>query len=160
MSLCQPARSSQRDLGSRFMGSILMSERELHRIEVLSEVVSRSRAQLASAAIVLSLSVRQVQRIVRTILCRRLRRAASSQPMAAGRTTVSMTACVNWRCSWCANATRTLGRRWPPRSWLSTDLRFRARRCASGWRTPAIWSSGSVVCVPSARLRREELWPS
>lgn len=42
-----------------------MSERELHRIEVLSEVVERRRT-LASAAIVLSLSVRQVQRIVRT----------------------------------------------------------------------------------------------
>jgi hypothetical protein len=42
-----------------------MSERELHRIEVLSEVVE-GRHTLASAAIVLSLSVRQVQRIVRT----------------------------------------------------------------------------------------------
>jgi hypothetical protein len=42
-----------------------MSERELHRIEVLSEVVERRRT-IASAAIVLSLSVRQVQRIVRT----------------------------------------------------------------------------------------------
>ena len=42
-----------------------MSERELHRIEVLSEVVE-GRRTLASAAIVLSLSVRQVQRIVRT----------------------------------------------------------------------------------------------
>ncbi|WP_244598691.1 ISNCY family transposase [Rhizobium tubonense] len=47
------------------MGLILMSERELHRIEVLSEVLERRRT-LASAAIVLSLSVRQVQRIVRT----------------------------------------------------------------------------------------------
>jgi hypothetical protein len=42
-----------------------MSERELHRIEILSEVVE-GRRTLASAAIVLSLSVRQVQRIVRT----------------------------------------------------------------------------------------------
>ena len=42
-----------------------MSERELHRIEVLSEVVERRRT-IASAAIVLSLSVRQVQRILRT----------------------------------------------------------------------------------------------
>ena len=41
-----------------------MSERELHRIEVLSEVVE-GRRTLASAAIVLSLSVRQVQRITR-----------------------------------------------------------------------------------------------
>ncbi|WP_348643935.1 helix-turn-helix domain-containing protein [Phyllobacterium myrsinacearum] len=47
------------------MGLILMSERELHRIEVLSEVVEGGRT-LASAAIVLSLSVRQVQRILRT----------------------------------------------------------------------------------------------
>ena len=42
-----------------------MSERELHRIEVLSEVVERRRT-LASAAVVLSLSVRQVQRLMRT----------------------------------------------------------------------------------------------
>ena len=42
-----------------------MSERELHRIEVLSEVIERRRT-IASAAIVLSLSVRQVQRIMRT----------------------------------------------------------------------------------------------
>lgn len=41
-----------------------MSERELHRIEVLSEVVE-DRRTMASAAIVLSLSVRQVQRLVR-----------------------------------------------------------------------------------------------
>ncbi|CAN7159582.1 ISNCY family transposase [Phyllobacterium sp. LjRoot231] len=47
------------------MGLILMSERELHRIEVLSEVIERRRT-IASAAIVLSLSVRQVQRIMRT----------------------------------------------------------------------------------------------
>lgn len=49
----------------RILGLILMSERELHRIEVLSEVVERRRT-IASAAIVLSLSVRQVQRIMRT----------------------------------------------------------------------------------------------
>ena len=42
-----------------------MSERELHRIEVLTEVVDRRRT-VASAAVVLSLSVRQVQRILRT----------------------------------------------------------------------------------------------
>jgi hypothetical protein len=53
--------------GKQILGWILMSERELHRIEVLSEVVERRRT-LASAAIVLSLSVRQVQRIVR-IFC-------------------------------------------------------------------------------------------
>lgn len=49
----------------RILGLILMSERELHRIEVLSEVVERRRT-IASAAIVLSLSVRQVQRLMRT----------------------------------------------------------------------------------------------
>ncbi|PSH65016.1 hypothetical protein [Phyllobacterium sophorae] len=59
-----------------------MSERELHRIEVLSEVVE-GRRTLASAAIVLSLSVRQVQRIVRDILSRRRAGAASSEPRPA-----------------------------------------------------------------------------
>lgn len=49
----------------RILGLILMSERELHRIEVLLEVVE-GRRTLASAAIVLSLSLRQVQRILRT----------------------------------------------------------------------------------------------
>lgn len=60
----------------RILGLILMSERELHRIEVLSEVVE-GRRTLASAAIVLSLSLRQVQRILRTFC---LEGAASSQP--------------------------------------------------------------------------------
>ena len=42
-----------------------MSERELQRIQVLSEVVSRMRT-VASASVVLALSTRQVHRLLRT----------------------------------------------------------------------------------------------
>ena len=44
------------------MGWILMSERELHRIEILSKVVE-GRMTLVSAAHVLALSVRHFHRI-------------------------------------------------------------------------------------------------
>lgn len=58
-----------------------MSERELHRIEVLTEVVERRRT-IASAAVVLALSVRQVQRILRTF---RLEGAAALRHRHRGR---------------------------------------------------------------------------
>ena len=47
------------------MGWMLMSERELRRIEVLSCVVE-GRLSVAHAADVLGLSARQVQRLLRT----------------------------------------------------------------------------------------------
>lgn len=47
------------------MGWVLMSEREVHRVEVLSSVVAR-RMSTAEAASVLCLSERQVQRLLRT----------------------------------------------------------------------------------------------
>ncbi|MER9139131.1 ISNCY family transposase [Mesorhizobium sp. M0830] len=47
------------------MGLILMSERELQRIEVLSKVVER-RTTMVSAARLLGLSARQVQRLLKT----------------------------------------------------------------------------------------------
>lgn len=47
------------------MGWVLMSEREVHRIEVLSSVVAR-RMSTSEAASVLCLSDRQVQRLIRT----------------------------------------------------------------------------------------------
>lgn len=47
------------------MGWVLMSEREVHRVEVLSCVVAR-RMSTAEAASVLCLSERQVQRLLRT----------------------------------------------------------------------------------------------
>ena len=46
------------------MGWVLMSEREVHRIEVLSCVVERSMT-VAHAAAVLCLSERQVQRLLK-----------------------------------------------------------------------------------------------
>ncbi len=45
------------------MGWILMSERELHRIEVFSKVVE-GRMTLESAAHILALSVRHVHRLL------------------------------------------------------------------------------------------------
>ena len=47
------------------MGWTRLSERELQRIQVLSEVMSRVRT-VASASVVLALSTRQVQRLLRT----------------------------------------------------------------------------------------------
>lgn len=47
------------------MGWVLMSEREVHRIEVLSSAVS-GRMSTSEAAAVLCLSDRQVQRLLRT----------------------------------------------------------------------------------------------
>jgi transposase len=47
------------------MGWVLMSEREVHRVEVLSSVVAR-RMSTTEAASVLCLSERQVQRLLRT----------------------------------------------------------------------------------------------
>lgn len=47
------------------MGWVLMSEREVHRVEVLSCVVAR-RMSTSEAASVLCLSERQVQRLLRT----------------------------------------------------------------------------------------------
>src|SRR5260370_42537654 len=45
------------------MGWVLMSERDVQRIEVLTEVLS-GRRTVASAAIVLAISVRQVHRLL------------------------------------------------------------------------------------------------
>lgn len=45
------------------MGSILMSERELHHVEVLSKVVER-RMTLVSAAHVLTLNTQHVHRLL------------------------------------------------------------------------------------------------
>ena len=47
------------------MGWVLMSEREVHRVEVLSSVVAR-RMSTSEAASVLCLSDRQVQRLLKT----------------------------------------------------------------------------------------------
>jgi hypothetical protein len=46
------------------MGWVLMSERDVRRIEVLTEILS-GRRTVASAAIVLAISVRQVHRKAR-----------------------------------------------------------------------------------------------
>src|SRR5258705_11725442 len=45
------------------MGWVLMSERDVRRIEVLTEILS-GRRTVASAAIVLAISVRQVHRLL------------------------------------------------------------------------------------------------
>ena len=47
------------------MGWVLMSEREVHRVEVLSSVVSGGMAT-SEAAAVLCLSDRQVERLLKT----------------------------------------------------------------------------------------------
>jgi hypothetical protein len=47
------------------MGWVLMSEREVHRVEVLSAVAA-GRMLLAEAASILCLSERQVQRLMKT----------------------------------------------------------------------------------------------
>lgn len=52
-------------LGDAGLELVLMSERELQRIEVLSRVIER-RMTTVSAAHVLALSVRQVQRLLKT----------------------------------------------------------------------------------------------
>ena len=45
------------------MGWVLMSERDVRRIEVLTEVLS-GRRTVASAAVVLAISARQVNRLL------------------------------------------------------------------------------------------------
>ena len=45
------------------MGWVLMSERDVRRIEVLTEVLS-GRRTVASAAVVLAITVRQVNRLL------------------------------------------------------------------------------------------------
>lgn len=47
------------------MGWVLMSEREIHRVEVLSGVVAGGMS-ISEAASVLCLSDRQVQRLIKT----------------------------------------------------------------------------------------------
>jgi hypothetical protein len=46
-----------------FMGWVLMSERDVRRIEVLTEVLS-GRRTIASAAVVLAITARQVNRLL------------------------------------------------------------------------------------------------
>ena len=48
------------------MGWVTMSERELQRIQVLSEVTNRRRT-MASAAVVLALSTRQMRRLLKSL---------------------------------------------------------------------------------------------
>ncbi len=78
------------------MGWVLMSEREVHRIEVLSCVVKGSMTG-EHAAGVLCLSVRQVQRLLRTFredgapaLRHRLRGRPSNNRIDAGRREYTM----------------------------------------------------------------------
>lgn len=93
------------------MGWVLMSEREVHRVEVLSSVVA-GRMSTSEAASVLCLSDRQVQRLLKTF---REDGAVALRHKARGRASNNRT--LEGRL--CGNVTPISGQRWLPRNWPS-----------------------------------------
>ena len=99
------------------MGWVLMSEREVHRVEVLSCVVA-GRMSTSEAATVLCLSDRQVQRLLKTF---REDGAVALRHKARGRPSNnrSLEGLRDLTLRSCASIMPISDRRWRQRSWPS-----------------------------------------
>src|ERR1700730_6480907 len=95
------------------MGMVVMSKRELNRLDVLARLDS-DRLTAPAAAELMAMTPRQTYRLLR-----RYRDGAMWFAI--------------MRSLWCGNATQTLDRHSRPRSWQSVMIsKFRGRRCAAG----------------------------
>src|SRR3954453_14198802 len=113
------------------LGWTTMSERELQRIQVLSEVTNRVRT-VASASVVLALSTRQVHRLLKAY---RSGGAGSLAHKARGRPSNNRIQedVRNQAMALVRARYPDLVRRWGARCWpCAMSCKFRARRCVAG----------------------------
>src|SRR6202011_6178553 len=99
------------------MGVVLMSKRELNRIDVLARL-DAGRLTTMAAADLMRVTVRQTHRLLK-----RYRNggapAIANRRRGGRRTTACLMACVITPSRWSGSTTRTLVGRWPPRIWAS-----------------------------------------
>ena len=113
------------------MGMVVMSKRELNRLDVLVRLDS-DKLTARAAAELMAVTMRQTYRLLRRY------RDSGVQPLPISAAVVPRTtACRMWfaimRLLWCGSGTQTLDRHSRPRSWQSVMIsRFRGRRCAAG----------------------------
>ena len=113
------------------MGMVVMSKRELNRLDVLARLDS-GKLTARAAAELMAVTIRQTYRLLRRY-CDGGASAVANQR----RGRPSNTACRMWfaimRLPWCGSATQTSDRHSRPRSWPSVMIsRFRGRRYAAG----------------------------
>jgi hypothetical protein len=106
------------------MGVVLMSKRELNRIDVLARLDGRRLTTLAAADL-MRVSLRQ------THTAQAVRLRLQTGGVVGRRTTACLMSWVIAPSRWSGSTTWTLVRRWPPRSWPNVMMcGYRERRCA------------------------------
>src|SRR3954451_8885673 len=110
------------------MGMVVMSKRELNRLDVLARLDS-DRLTAQAAAELMKLTPRQTYRLLRRY---RDGGASAVANQRRGRPSSRILFAI-MRLLWCGSGTQTLDRHSRPRSWRSVMIsEFRERRCAAG----------------------------